>query len=63
MDRSTSMAVFSLYSYLNNMLMLLLDILPTMPVRGLTFRLILGRIGVAAHIDYGAYSGIPGRYL
>ncbi|MFA5335224.1 MAG: hypothetical protein WC316_06200, partial [Candidatus Omnitrophota bacterium] len=59
MDRNTSMAVFSLYSYLNNIIMLLINILPTMPVRGLAFRLILGKVGAAAHIDYGAYFRYP----
>lgn len=59
MNRNTKLAIFSVYSYLNNVLMMLIDILPTMPLRRLLFRIILGRMGKGVHIDYGTYFRYP----
>ncbi len=41
------------------MLMVIVDILPTMPLRLLAFRIMLGKIGKGVHIDYGTYFRYP----
>jgi len=59
MNRNIKLTIFSLYSYLNNILMVFVDILPAMLLRRLVFRIILGQIGRGAHIDYGVYFRYP----
>ena len=36
-----------------------MSILPTMPLRRLAFRVVLGQMGTSVHIDYGAYFRYP----
>lgn len=50
--------LFPIYSYLNNMLMLFMDAMPTV-IRNMVFHIILGRLGRGVHIDYGVYFRYP----
>lgn len=58
MKRSTLVLLYSSYSYLLNLGLLLLELSPY-PVRILVFRLLLGKLGKAVLIDYGTYFRYP----
>ena len=50
--------LFAAYSYLENILRLLLEVLPQ-PARWLFFKIILGRLGSGSNIDYQVYFRYP----
>jgi acetyltransferase-like isoleucine patch superfamily enzyme len=60
MKRSTRLHMFMAYSFLLNLIFLILELLPY-PVRILVLRLLLGRLGKATLVDYGTYFRYPSK--
>lgn len=60
MNRTTLVFFYSSYSFLLNLIYMVLELLPH-PLRIAAFRLALGNLGKGVLIDYGTYFRYPGK--